>query len=296
MKILIIGSGGQLGTDCIGVLQDNHRITPVDFPEIDITSRRSVENICKTADPELIINCAAFTAVDACETERETAWKVNAEGPRIIAETIKDGGGSLIHISTDYVFDGSKPVPEPYRENDSVNPISEYGRSKLAGEKIVLETLPDAIILRTAWLYSAHGPNFLKTMLRLALSDSTRRFTIVDDQFGSLTWSYRLARQIERLIDAPVKGIMHTTSEGYSSWFQAACYFLEKMGVEHSFAACTTADYPTAASRPKNSILENGVLDAQGLSVFRSWQEDVDEFVGRYKDQLLRETRALLGG
>jgi len=296
MKILIIGSGGQLGTDCISVLKNQHRVTAVDYPEIDITSRQSVAEICKTAKPEIIINCAAFTAVDACETEREAAWKVNAEGPRIISETIKAAGGRLIHISTDYVFDGNKPVPESYLESDPVNPLSEYGRSKLAGEKVVLDKLPEAIVLRTAWLYSAHGPNFLKTMLRLALSDPARGFAIVDDQFGSLTWSYTLALQIERLIDTPLSGVIHTTSEDYSSWFQAACYFLEKMGVEHSFAPCSTADYPTAASRPINSILENGVLNSKGISVFRSWQEDVDQFVALHGDMLIKETKDLLDG
>ncbi len=296
MKILIIGSGGQLGTDCISVLKNQHRVTAVDYPEIDITSRQSVAQTCKTAKPEIIINCAAFTAVDACETEREAAWKVNAEGPRIISETIKAAGGRLIHISTDYVFDGNKPVPESYLESDPVNPLSEYGRSKLAGEKVVLDKLPEAIVLRTAWLYSAHGPNFLKTMLRLALSDPARGFAIVDDQFGSLTWSYTLALQIERLIDTPLSGIIHTTSEDYSSWFQAACYFLEKMGVEHSFAPCSTADYPTAASRPINSILENGVLNSKGISVFRSWQEDVDQFVALHRDMLIKETKDLLDG
>ena len=296
MKILIIGSGGQLGTDCISVLKNQHRVTAVDYPEIDITSRQSVAETCKTAKPEIIINCAAFTAVDACETEREAAWKVNAEGPRIISETIKAAGGRLIHISTDYVFDGNKPVPESYLESDPVNPLSEYGRSKLAGEKVVLDKLPEAIVLRTAWLYSAHGPNFLKTMLRLALSDPARGFAIVDDQFGSLTWSYTLALQIERLIDTPLSGVIHTTSEDYSSWFQAACYFLEKMGVEHSFAPCSTADYPTAASRPINSILENGVLNSKGISVFSSWQEDVDRFVALHRDMLIKETKDLLDG
>jgi len=296
MKILIIGSGGQLGTDCISVLKNQHRVTAVDYPEIDITSRQSVAETCKTAKPEIIINCAAFTAVDACETEREAAWKVNAEGPSIISETIKAAGGRLIHISTDYVFDGNKPVPESYLESDPVNPLSEYGRSKLAGEKVVLDKLPEAIVLRTAWLYSAHGPNFLKTMLRLALSDPARGFAIVDDQFGSLTWSYTLALQIERLIDTPLSGVIHTTSEDYSSWFQAACYFLEKMGVEHSFAPCSTADYPTAASRPINSILENGVLNSKGISVFRSWQEDVDQFVALHRDMLIKETKDLLDG
>jgi len=294
MKILIIGSNGQLGTDCISVLKNKHRITPLDYPDIDITSRESVAETFTAAGPEIIINCAAYTAVDACESDREAAWKVNGEGPRIIAEEAKAAGGRVIHISTDYVFDGYKPVPGSYLETDPVNPLSEYGRSKLAGERAVLDILPEAIVLRTAWLYSAHGPNFLKTMLRLALSDPTRAFTIVDDQYGSLTWSYTLALQIERLIDTTLSGIIHTTSDNYSSWFQAACYFLEKMEVAHSFAPCTTADYPTAACRPTNSILENKVLDDNGISVFRSWQEDVDQFVAGNREKLIEETTASL--
>lgn len=294
MKILIIGSGGQLGCDCLSVLKNKHQVHAVDFPQIDITNEQSVADTYETAEPDIIINCAAFTAVDACETERDAAWKVNSEGPRILSEATRAVGGRLIHISTDYVFDGTRPVPDSYLESDPVNPLSEYGKSKLAGEQIVMETLPEAIVLRTAWLYSAHGPNFLKTMLRLALSDPTRPFTIVDDQFGSLTWSYTLARQIERLIESELRGIIHTTSEDYSSWYQAACYYLDKMGVEHSFSPCSTADYPTAAVRPTNSILENGVLKEEGISLFRSWQEDVDQFVTLHKEMLIKEAMVQL--
>ncbi|NNK94881.1 MAG: dTDP-4-dehydrorhamnose reductase, partial [Desulfobacterales bacterium] len=252
MKILIIGSGGQLGTDCVDILQNNYEIVPIDYPQIDLGSRKSVEDVLHASAPEVIINCAAYTAVDKCETEQEAAWKINADGPRYIAACAATQGCRIIHISTDYVFDGKKGLPEPYYEGDRVNPLSEYGKSKLAGEQETLKCVPEAIILRTAWLYSAHGANFLKTMLKLALSDPARPFKVVNDQFGSLTWSYTLARQIERLLDSSLTGIFHTTSEGYSSWYEAACYFLAKMAVPHSFVPCTTAEYPTAAHRPTN--------------------------------------------
>jgi dTDP-4-dehydrorhamnose reductase len=291
MKILIIGSGGQLGTDCVEILQKNYEIVPIDYPQIDIGSRTSVEGVLHASAPEVIINCAAYTAVDKCETEQEAAWKINADGPRYIAECAAKKGYRVIHISTDYVFDGKKGLPEPYFEDDQVNPLSEYGKSKLAGEEETLKFVPEAIILRTAWLYSAHGPNFLKTMLKLALSDPARPFKVVNDQFGSLTWSYTLARQIERLLDSSLTGIFHTTSEGYSSWYEAACYFLAKMAIPHSFVPCTTAEYPTAAHRPTNSILSNTVLERNNLSVFKSWQEDVDLFVTQHKKTLLEEAK-----
>lgn len=295
MKILIIGSGGQLGTDSIAVLSGAHQVAAVDFPEIDITSRQSVARMFEAQRPEVVINCAAYTAVDKCETDSAAAWQVNAEGPRYIGELAVEHKCRVVHVSTDYVFDGKKPVPQPYVEEDPVNPLSEYGRSKLAGEKNLQECCPEALILRTAWLYSAHGANFLKTMLKLALSDPQRNFTIVNDQYGSLTWSWTLATQIETMLDSEVSGIVHSTSDGYSTWYEAACYFLDKMGVEHSFVPCRTEEYPTPAHRPANSILENKVLDRHGISVFRSWRDDVDMLVERFKDHLIEETRRQIG-
>ena len=294
MNILIIGSGGQLGVDCTNVLSGAHRVTAIDFPEVDIASRQSVGEVWTAHQPQVVINCAAYTAVDKCETDTEAAWSVNGDGPRNIGEAAAEHGTRVIHVSTDYVFDGRKKVPTPYVEDDPVNPLSEYGRSKLAGEQRLQASCPDALILRTAWLYSANGPNFLKTMLRLALSDPAREFTIVDDQFGSLTWSLTLAAQIETLLDSDLSGIVHTTSDGYSSWYQAACYFLEKMEVDHSFVPCSTEDYPTPAHRPANSILRNKVLDDHGISRFRSWQDDVDRFTEAFREQLLEEARAEL--
>ena len=294
MKILIIGCGGQLGTDCIRTLGGIHDVTGVDYPDIDIASRPSVEEAFSRTTPDVIVNCAAYTAVDKCETDREATWKINAEGPEHIAKLANSTGSRVIHISTDYVFDGKKEVPSQYSENDPVNPLSEYGRSKLAGEKAVTDHCSDYVILRTAWLYSAYGQNFLKTMLRLALSDPNRAFTIVNDQYGSLTWSRTLASQIEKLITTDFQGIAHTTSTGYSTWYEAACYFLEKMQIPHSFSPCTTEDYPTPAHRPANSILRNQVLEEQHISVFNSWQEDVDSFVAEFRETLLEEAKAQL--
>ncbi len=294
MKILIIGSGGQLGTDCMTILNNRYDLTGVDYPHIDIGERSSIEKVFEQANPDCVVNCAAYTAVDKCETEQDTAWKINSSGPQYIAEIANSSGCRVIHISTDYVFDGNREIPEPYLEDDPVNPLSEYGRSKLAGEQATSRHAEDSIILRTAWLYSAHGPNFLKTMLRLALSDPGHPFTIVNDQYGSLTWSHTLARQIERLIESPLRGVVHTTSTGYSSWYQAACYFLEKMQIAHSFTPCTTEDYPTPAHRPANSILKNSVLEENNISVFNSWQEDVDQFVSTFRDALVAEAQTLI--
>ncbi|THB72776.1 MAG: dTDP-4-dehydrorhamnose reductase [Desulfobulbaceae bacterium] len=294
MKILIIGSGGQLGTDCVKLFGQDHQLFPVDYPSIDIGQQESVQRCFETSTPDVVINCAAYTAVDKCETERDAAWLINSTGPKYIAKAAANIGARVIHISTDYVFDGMRTVPQPYLENDQVNPLSEYGKSKLSGERAITEHCEDYAILRTAWLYSGYGQNFLKTMLRLALSDPGRNFTIVNDQFGSLTWSYTLTKQIEQLLEPGLTGIMHTTADGYSSWYEAACYFLERMDIPHAFVPCTTIDYPTPAHRPANSILKNNVLENAGLSVFKSWQEDVDQFVGEFKDALIKEVKQQL--
>ena len=294
MKILIIGAKGQLGSDCCSILSRENDTLGCDIPKIDIGNQQSVDHYIAEARPEVIVNCAAYTAVDACETERDLAWKVNAEGPKHLAIAARKMHSRLIHISTDYVFDGKKPVPGSYSETDATNPLSQYGVSKLAGERYVAEYASNYVILRTAWLYSGNGKNFLKTMLRLSLAAPGRELKVVDDQYGSLTWSYTLALQIKNLLRSEMTGIVHATSEGYSTWYGAACYFLEAMKVSHNLRPCTTADYPTPAHRPANSILANTRLDEADLSTFVSWQEDVDTFVDLYKESLIAEARAAL--
>jgi dTDP-4-dehydrorhamnose reductase len=146
------------------------------------------------------------------------------------------------------------------------------------------------VIVRTAWMYGINGNNFLKTILRLVKKDPERPIKVVDDQFGSPTWSYRLARQIETIIDANARGVFHATAEGYCSWYSLATYFLKKMDVAHNITPCSTDQYPTRAIRPKNSILENRHLKEKGINVMPDWREDVDQFVANFRDRLLSET------
>jgi dTDP-4-dehydrorhamnose reductase len=289
MKIVIIGFDGQLGMDCQKILAPNHHLITPTLAELDLCDQESVDILIATEKPEVVINCAAFTAVDNCEKEEELSWKINAAGPEFLAKACEKAQARLIQVSTDYVFDGNKPVPQSYSETDEINPLSQYGRSKLAGEEEVQKHCSDFAILRTAWLYSAHGPNFLKTMLRITLADPGAVRKVVDDQYGSLTWSFTLAKQIEILLTSDIQGVVHTTSEGYSTWYSAACYFLNTMGVEHSLTPCATSDYPTPAHRPTNSILENSVLEEKGISVFVDWKEDIDTFVANFKEKLLQE-------
>lgn len=291
MKILITGGKGQLGQDVTTLLAKNHTVISCSSKELDIGNRLMVEKAFTTHTPEIVINCAAYTAVDNCETEKELAWRVNAVGPENLALSCEANRSRLIHISTDYVFDGKKPVDTSYNETDPVMPLSEYGKSKLAGEDAIARFAADYLIMRTAWLYGAKGNNFLKTMLRLALTNPQREFKVVNDQYGSLTWTATLAEQIQAVLTSDVQGIVHATADGSSTWYEGACYFLDAMKTPYTFTPCSTAEYPTPAHRPGNSILENRRFNAAGTSVFRSWQEDIDRFVASYRDMLLLEAR-----
>ena len=292
MNIIITGAGGQLGQDCIEVLQVANTVQGCTSRQLDISNALQVRKEISRVRPDVVINCAAYTAVDNCEKDQQRCRAVNELGAENLAAASAENGCRLIHISTDYVFDGNKPVPEPYTEQDPVSPLSAYGRTKLAGEQAVARHLNNYLILRTAWLYGKGGNNFLKTMLRLALSDPERTIRVVDDQHGSLTWSMTLARQIERLLSSDLTGIVHATAENSSTWFGGAQYFLETMGVDFSLEPCTTADYPTPAHRPTNSILKNNRLKKHGLHLMQDWQQDIHDFVARYREELLIEASA----
>jgi len=291
MKILICGGKGQLGVECRTILGRKHTVMSVDLDELDIAECARVERVVAAFGPDVIVNCAAYTAVDACETRYALAWKVNAEGPGNLAMAAERHGARLVHISTDYVFDGKKIPPEPYVETDETHPVSCYGKTKLAGERAVKDATDSYMIVRTAWLYGIGGPNFLKTILRLALKDPTGEIKVVNDQFGSPTWSYRLALQIDKLIDAGGRGVYHATSEGHGTWYQLASEFLDRMAVPHCVVPCTTTQYPTPAARPMNSILENRRLKASGMNLMQEWRHDVAAFVAALRDRLIREAK-----
>lgn len=292
MNILITGANGQLGKDCTQLLSSRHTVTCCDIQRIDITDPNQVAEIFEQCKPDAVINCAAYTAVDACEKNQQLCMAVNATGPENLARQCKNHSCRLLQISTDYVFDGNRPAPNPYTETDAPNPLSMYGRSKLAGDLAVQGITDNHLIIRTAWLYGIGNKNFLKTMLRLAISDPTRTIRVVNDQYGSLTWSWSLARQIEQLLDSSLTGVVHATAEGHSTWYEGACFFLQAMDVPYSMVPCTTVEYPTPAHRPANSILENHRLKEAGINVMVDWREDIHSFIARYRDQLLDEARS----
>ena len=286
MKIIISGAGGQLANDCQRVFGKAHQVTALGRQALDITRRAHVKETVEKINPDLIINCAAHTGVDACESETERARELNVSGPRYLAQSAVRCGSLLVHISTDYVFDGQKPIADGYVEDDDPMPLSVYGKTKLAGERAVRETTEHFIILRTAWLYGIQGHNFLKTMLKLTQANPSREFKVVSDQFGSPTWSYRLALQIEKLVEKGARGIYHATAEGVCTWYDLADYFLEKMDVPHRLVPCTSAEFPTAAVRPKNSILENRRLKEAGINIMAPWQDDVAQYIEQFGKQL----------
>lgn len=291
-RILITGCRGQLGTACRASLA-HHALNCLDLPEIDIASPVSVQAACEAFKPDCLINCAAYTAVDQAENDVAACSRTNAEGPRVLAQTCAKNNIYFIHISTDYVFDGNRPVPQPWTEADTPNPKTVYGHTKLAGERAVANAGCHYAILRTAWLYSANGKNFPKTMLRLALAGPDRTIRVVNDQHGCPTSAYELAQQIKTLVDAPERptGIFHAVARNHTTWHGFAEAFLRLMRVPHSLAPCTTADYPTPAKRPANSILENRALDAHGLCVMNTWEEALAQFVAENHDALLDECR-----
>jgi dTDP-4-dehydrorhamnose reductase len=282
MKILLTGKGGLLGRDCLEVLQkNNHEILALGHQELDIADLARVEEAVSRFRPQAMVNCAAFTQVDLCETERDAA--------RNLALSAAHHEALLVHISSDYVFDGKKNPPNPYLEGDPTGPLSWYGRTKLEGEQAIQGITDRHVIVRTAWLYGRHGPNFLKKILKLALSPQIPELKVVDDQFGSPTWSYRLAQQVARLVEAGGQGLYHASAEGYCTWFELTRHFLGRLGVDKTVRPCPTSDYPTPAVRPKNSILENRRLKEAGLNLMRTWQEDVDAFVAAFGEELLKE-------
>lgn len=293
-RLFVAGCNGQLGHDAMDVLASDYTLKGMDLPELDITDTSSLSRHLDAFSPCVILNGAAFTNVDACESDRTVAQRVNATGPRLLAEYAAERGVRLVHISTDYVFDGLRPPPAPYVEADAPAPRTQYGQTKLDGEEAVRGSRADAAILRTAWLYGMNGRNFLKTILRVALQNPERPLKVVDDQHGTPTWSYRLALQIQALLRNWRPGLYHATGEAHCTWYDFAKRFLERIDVPHRIVPCTTDEYPLPAPRPPNSILENQALKEHGVNVMVSWQEDLDTFTDRYREQLLREARDAL--
>lgn len=275
---LVVGASGMLGHDLMAVVADaGHDVVGLDLPEIDITQPESVRAALAAADPQVVVNAAAYTAVDAAESNEATALKVNGHGPAILAAEVAGCPQTrLIQVSTDYVFDGTATTP--WDEDAAPHPLSAYGRTKLAGELAVVQALPDRyLIVRTAWLYGVHGQNFVRTML--ALEQSRPTVSVVDDQWGQPTWSRDLARQIVALADVqPPAGRYHATSSGQTTWFGFAREIFRLIGADPSRVhPTTTAQFPRPAPRPAYSVLGHGKWASLGLPPIRDWREALAE-------------------
>lgn len=268
MRWLVVGSRGMLGTDLLGLLAARgHEATGVDREEIDITSPSGLDQVVASAD--VVVNCAAWTAVDAAETQEAAAFAVNATGAGLLATAATRAGARLVQISTDYVFDGTAVTP--YTELAPALPRSAYGRTKLAGEWAVRALATDHLVVRTAWLYGAHGPCFPKTIARAAAERGA--VDVVEDQIGQPTWTVDLADLVLRLVEAQAPtGVYHGTSSGQVSWFGFAQAIVGSAGMDAAVVSPTTSlDYVRPAPRPSWSVLGHDALDAIGVAPIGDW-------------------------
>lgn len=286
--IVVTGASGMLGRDLVQSLSASRTCVALTRSQLDVTNRNHVFDRLVRIHPAAIVNCSAYSNVDGCETNRETARSVNAMGPRFLAEAALQLDAFLIHLSTDYVFDGSKAPPQAYFEEDAPSPVNTYGRTKLEGEQFVRMTTPKHLIVRSAWLYGRSGRSFPRSVLRQVTQGKTLR--VVNDQFGSPTWSQTLASQICALIEMNVKGTVHATAHGHCTWYDFAKEFLQYMDIQAKLTPCATCDYPRPASRPPNSILDNRRLRILGQDCMRHWREDLERFVKEQGSNLHKET------
>lgn len=275
MKILITGSNGMLGHDLIDVLEDNHQLVKTTSKTLDITNKENVMDIILKENPDIVINSAAYTDVDGCETNQETAYAVNGEGVKNLALACKEIDSPLVHISTDYVFNGENNTP--WVEDDEIGPISVYGKSKLQGEQAICEILEKYFIIRTSWLYGVNGGNFPKTMLELAKTHDT--LTVVTDEVGTPTYTLDLAKAIAELIETDFYGTYHITNSDYCSWFDFAKYIFEVKNVDVDVVPVTAEEFARPASRPHYSVLKNSNWLKNGFKPLRSYKEAIKDYL-----------------
>ena len=271
--ILVAGANGMLGQDLMRLLAGEVR--GVDLPEIDITSLESVRKVLLTLKPRVVINAAAYTDVDGCEANRETAMQVNGEGVRNLAEVTREIGAKLVQISTDYVFDGTRQAP--YIEDAPVRPLSVYGESKLAGE-INARSNPDHLIVRTQWLFGVHGKNFVETMLKVGPEKG--ELAVVDDQFGSPTWTVDLALAIRTLLEKDCRGTYHAVNSGSCSWNEFAREIFSEARLAVSVLSISTDQLARPANRPRFSVLDCGKLARDTGMQLEHWREALTKYLG----------------
>jgi len=285
LRVLVIGANGQLGLEVCNVLEGEYEVIPATREDADITNLDQVLSLVDKTSPEAIINTAAYTDVDGCEKDKEKAFLVNALGARNVAIAAREVDAKLVHISTDYVFDGTKEGP--YREYDPPSPLNTYGWSKFLGEQLVKEQNPRSFILRVAWLYSAHRKNFVKTMLKLARERQEIR--VVSDQRGNPTFAGDVARQIQVLLDTHSYGLYHCVSQGSCSRFEFAKEIFRIAGLNVKLIPVKSSEFPTVARRPPHSVLENFMLKIQDLDIMPHWLESLERELPKIMEEVEKE-------
>jgi dTDP-4-dehydrorhamnose reductase len=274
MKVLIAGAAGQLGRSLQEVLS-GHEVVAGDRDWLDITRLADVRAALAAHRPEVVINAAAYNLVDRAETDRDAAFALNETGPRHLAVASGEAGAAIVHVSTDYVFDGTATAP--YDEDATPNPRSVYGRSKLAGERAVIAGNPRHYVVRTAWLYHEEGQNFPLTMLAAGRKGPVR---VVDDQVGSPTYALHLARGLARLIETGAFGLRHVAGSGGASWYELTRALYRRVGLATEVTPVKTSEFPRPAPRPAYSVLTSRREPRVALP---PWEQGLDEFVARLR-------------
>jgi dTDP-4-dehydrorhamnose reductase len=291
-KLLIVGHNGQLGSEItrnfkskdngIDFLKNNNMtLVKLSSKELDITNNIHVLSYIRDIKPHIIINCAAYTNVDQAEEDYEEAFQVNALGPRNLAIAAESVGAKLIHVSTDYVFDGRGVLSSgeviPYREYDVANPINVYGKTKLLGENYVREFCSKYFIIRTSWLYGENGNNFVKTIIKAAREKG--KLQVVNDQIGNPTNAEDLAEHIYKIAFTDEYGIYHCTGNGICSWYDFACKIVQYAGIDCDIEPVSSEKYVTKAKRPSYSFLDNMMLRNTSGDTMRNWEEALYDFI-----------------
>jgi dTDP-4-dehydrorhamnose reductase len=278
MKVLILGHKGMLGSDLFLRLFAFHDVTGRDIEDFDIASSEDCEKVISETEPDVVVNAAAYTDVDGCESNREKCFSVNAEGVKNIALSCGERGIRIVHFSTDYVFDGKKQTP--YLEDDTCNPINVYGQSKLAGEQYLKQFSGNFLLVRSAWLYGKNGKNFVKTIVEKARTE--KYLEVVDDQVGSPTFTWDLAGAVQLLIEGQYSGTFHITNRGNCSWYEFALKILKFAGMTGVTVKPIKSDkLARPAKRPHYSVLNCRKFSQSTGKTMRYWQVAVDDYIGK---------------
>lgn len=281
MRILVTGVKGQLGYDVVKELEKReHEAVGVDIEEMDITDADSVYKVISESAVDAVIHCAAYTAVDAAEDNQEICRKVNVDGTQNIATVCKKLGIKMMYISTDYVFNGEGV--ELWEPDDERQPLNVYGQTKYEGELAVQDTLDEYFIVRIAWVFGINGKNFIKTMLNLAKTHD--HLTVVNDQYGSPTYTYDLAKLLVDMIVTDKYGVYHATNEGICTWYEFACEIFRCAGIEVDVQPVASDAFPVKAKRPSNSRMSKDKLEQNGFRRLPMWQNAVERYVKELND------------